>query len=71
VAVQNLNLQSNSLNGTVPVALGSISGLRHLNLAINCFSGSLPPAVALSVTAMELFTNAFTGRFLVLVVVDA
>ena len=41
--VTGLNLEQNSLNGSLPLELGDLAGLQYLNLNNNQLSGAIPP----------------------------
>ena len=36
------DIQNNSVNGTIPSAIGSLSKLTHMDLSVNFFEGSIP-----------------------------
>ncbi|XP_077214195.1 putative LRR receptor-like serine/threonine-protein kinase At1g51880 [Tasmannia lanceolata] len=44
-ALEFIDLQNNSLSGTIPSFLGKLPNLKELNLAYNSFSGSLPESL--------------------------
>ena len=61
--VQYIFLDSNNLNGTIPVELGNLSGLEWLDFYNNNLTGNLPPALANlgKLTGLELRHNNLTG----------
>ncbi len=64
LALQNLSLGWNNLEGPLPAWLGTMTELTHLNLWFNDLTGTLPVALS-RLTALEdlsLGHNGFTGR---------
>ncbi|HVN76139.1 MAG TPA: fibronectin type III domain-containing protein [Thermoanaerobaculaceae bacterium] len=67
-AVKEINLNGNSLVGSIPVSLANLTSLTHLNLGmtylgINRLSGGIPPQLANlhSLTALNLGVNLLSG----------
>ncbi|KAJ1418077.1 hypothetical protein B484DRAFT_400603, partial [Ochromonadaceae sp. CCMP2298] len=61
--VSKLQLPSFNLVGTLPAALGNLTGLSELVLNSNSLSGSLPPELGnmASLQVLDLSSNALTG----------
>ena len=61
--VTRLNLDSESLDGSVPAALGELSALRELRLSWNDLTGSIPPELGNlhQVTDLGIAGNQLTG----------
>jgi Leucine-rich repeat (LRR) protein len=62
-ALEDLNLWSNALTGTIPSCLGSLSQLIDFTLCDNLFHGTMPEELC-HLTALEfllLYDNALTG----------
>ena len=61
--VTNLNLDSMSLNGSIPAELGGLSALRELRLAWNRLTGTIPPELGqlTQLAQLVLGGNRLTG----------
>ncbi|MCY3505350.1 MAG: cadherin domain-containing protein [Chloroflexi bacterium] len=61
--VTGLALASESLGGTIPAALGGLSGLTTLNLSSNSLTGSIPAELGMlyQLTTLRLSGNSLTG----------
>jgi Leucine-rich repeat (LRR) protein len=59
-----LNLSLNELSGTIPDAIGNISGLRQLSLAHNKLSGTIPAVLQnlISLSQLDLSFNNLQGE---------
>ena len=62
--VTQLNLDQNSLDGTLPAELGHLGKLTLLDLGRNRLSGDIPPEIGLLVhlTSLDLRRNQFSGE---------
>ncbi|XP_058094898.1 MDIS1-interacting receptor like kinase 2-like [Magnolia sinica] len=60
----NLNLSQNSLHGTIPTPIGSLSKLVFLDLSANQLSGAFPPSLAnlTRILELNLSDNMITGK---------
>ncbi|MCP4412469.1 MAG: hypothetical protein GY808_07860, partial [Gammaproteobacteria bacterium] len=61
--VQQINLDSNNLTGSLPVGIGNISDLRYLSLRFNNLSGSIPNEIGqlLNLQVLNLVANEIVG----------
>ena len=61
--VTKLELASESLSGSIPAALGGLSGLTALDLSSNSLTGSIPPELGMlyQLTTLRLSGNTLTG----------
>ncbi|MEN6560040.1 MAG: Ser-Thr-rich GPI-anchored membrane family protein [Acidobacteriota bacterium] len=61
--VTAINLSSNNLIGSLPAAIGDLTGLTALNLHTNQLSGSLPSSLGnlTGLTLLHLYQNSFSG----------
>ena len=61
--VQNMNLTSNNLNGTLPVSLNSLTALENLHLDQNSLSSTLPSITQMtSLQEIVLSLNSLSGQ---------
>lgn len=62
--VTSVNLQNNSLNGTLPPEIGNLKDLATLNLSINRLSGNLPEQLTTlaKLEKLDLSSNSFSGN---------
>ena len=58
--LQNLDLRSNTFNGTLPSELGSLTQLTSIDLSFNSFYGSIPVSWG-SLTALESLSLSFNS----------
>ena len=58
-----LNLDFNSLSGTVPPEIGDLTELRELHLEYNSLSGTVPPEIGdlTELRQLHLYNNRFSG----------
>ncbi len=61
--VVSLNLDRNSLSGSIPAALGDLTNLTSLNLGVNSLSGSIPAALGdlTNLVKLDLYGNDLSG----------
>ncbi|KAK8957630.1 Receptor-like protein kinase HAIKU2 [Platanthera zijinensis] len=63
-SLSKLSLGSNNLSGNLPTDIHNCSGLRHLDLAANSLSGTVPDLSPLSgLRVLNLSGNNFSGQF--------
>ncbi len=61
--VTMLQLVNNGLGGTLPVELGTLTGLQHLYFSMNQMTGSLPDSLGglMNLERLDLYHNLLTG----------
>ena len=59
----SVSLDSNGLKGTIPLSLGSLTGLNYMDLAINNLDGTIPSILGslIELTAVVLDENNLEG----------
>ncbi|KAL1360882.1 hypothetical protein AAHE18_04G210500 [Arachis hypogaea] len=64
-SLQELLLDNNRLNGTIPEAIGELSSLEYLNLASNQLEGQIPISLfhVCSLRELDLSGNRLSGQF--------
>ena len=62
-SVSTINLQKNSLTGTIPASLGNLTNLQTLALGDNTISGSIPSELGnlTNLTYLSLYKNTLSG----------
>uniref|UniRef100_A0A0E0ACT2 Protein kinase domain-containing protein n=1 Tax=Oryza glumipatula TaxID=40148 RepID=A0A0E0ACT2_9ORYZ len=63
VTLQHMSLNDNQLNGQLPDAFGSLTGLVNLDISSNNLTGVLPPSMKnlSSLTTLNIENNLFSG----------
>lgn len=56
-AIQEMDLRSNSLSGTIPASIGSLTSLTHLYLSANMFSGGIPETIGFLINLERLYIS--------------
>ena len=61
--VQELDMEGNVLNGTIPTTIGLLGDVTYLSFGLNALTGTLPSELGLlqRLTSLKLFNNTLTG----------